>query len=101
MADDRATAVAPGEWPVVGGQLRACDLSLVLLLVPPPLELYGAEVAEARVAALEVIEDLDELEDGRSQPGAWSGLSTFGDLLTHERTQQHRGSCSAKGAAPS
>jgi len=27
-------------------------LSLVLLLVPPPLELYGAEVAEMRLAAL-------------------------------------------------
>jgi len=33
-------------------------LSLLLLLVPPPLVLGGAEVAEVRVAASAVVEDL-------------------------------------------
>lgn len=88
-----------GEWPAFVGQSGACALSLCLLLVPPPLELHGAEVAEVRAAASTVVEDLDELEDRRPQSiprrpvvtieqfGLQRGEEALGDGVVGRRTR--------------
>src|SRR5215216_3555965 len=62
MPPRSTTGVAPLSWTRwLGGGCCWC----VLLLVAD-----GAGVVECRVAALAVVEDLDEIEDRRAQPGS-------------------------------
>src|SRR5215211_2147306 len=62
ICNKRRPGVAPLSWTRwLGGGCCWC----VLLLVAD-----GAGVVECRVAALAVVEDLDEIEDRRAQPGS-------------------------------